>query len=74
MRDDYVKYFSKYFGSTIEKPNQNLIDAIANYNSYLYIKDEPKISNEKKLESIPIEDIERFLRKKKLEKLKNQEE
>lgn len=71
MRDDYVKYFLKHFGSTIEKPNQNLIDALETYNSYSYQKEDPKISNEKTLESIPIEDIERFLRKKKLEKLKN---
>ena len=37
-------------------------------------KEDPKVANEKILEKIPIAEIEKFLRKKKLENLKNKEE
>ena len=65
VKDNIITY-SKYITKDL-----NSID----YTQKLKEKTEdPKIKNEKILESIPIAEIEIFLRKKKLEKLKKIEE
>ncbi len=64
----YSKY-NKYYDKDDYKIN------IIDYTQKLKEKTEdPKIKNEKILESIPIAEIEKFLRRKKLEKLKSKEE
>ena len=74
---EYVKDTYKYkaFDNLNSKyyDNDDYKIPIIDYTQKLKDKTEdPKVKNEKILESIPIAEIERFLRKKKLERLKSE--
>ena len=70
-----VNKYSKYYDKSDYKFNIGGCGCRIDYTQKLKEKTEDsKMKNEKILESIPIAEIEKFLRKKKLEKLKSIEE
>ena len=62
----YYRYAS---GDIYSLPNDASYEAKMRYDSKIRYEEDPKIKNQKSLEQIPIEEIERFLRRKKLEKI-----
>ena len=79
VKDNIITY-SKYITKDLNSKYNMYYDKddykinIIDYTQKLKEKTEdPKIKNEKILESIPIAEIERFLRKKKLENLNNKD-
>jgi len=90
MNEEYKKvwkeYLTEYLKDYTVKDNKSIYSHYNGYNDDYKLKivdytqmlkekkEDPKVANEKILEKIPIAEIEKFLRKKKLENLKNKEE